>query len=102
MAVKLRFKRMGNRHRPFYRLSAVDHRQKRDGAVIEELGYYNPMHKENQARTKLKLDRCAYWLSVGAQPSPTAASMMKHAGLNPKPGTPVDQQSLPEQPTVEA
>jgi small subunit ribosomal protein S16 len=100
MAVKLRLKRMGNRHRPFYRLSAVDNRQKRDGAVIEELGYYNPLHKETQAWAKLKLDRCAYWLSVGAQPTPTAASLMKHAGMKPKPGTPVEQQELPEETTT--
>lgn len=98
MAVKIRLKRLGNRNRPFYRLAAVDERSKRDGAVIEELGTYNPVDKVEDRQVKLKLDRCAYWLSVGAQPSETVASILRKAGLNAKPGTKVEAQTLPAAP----
>ncbi|MDH3583329.1 MAG: 30S ribosomal protein S16 [Phycisphaerae bacterium] len=94
MAVKLRMKRLGNRHRPFYRVTAVDERRQRDGRVIEELGTYDPAGKDEARQAKLNLDRCAYWLSVGAQPSQTVASLMKKKGLKPVPGTPVEDQKL--------
>ncbi len=94
MAVRLRMKRLGNTHRPFYRLTAVDGRKKRDGRVIEELGTYNPVDKDESKQVNLKLDRCAYWLSVGAQPSRTVASLLRKSGLNPTAGTAVSAQSL--------
>jgi small subunit ribosomal protein S16 len=67
--VRIRMKRMGRRHRPYYRIVAIDSRQSRDGKVIEELGSYDPMVKETDKRVRLKPDRIRYWLSVGAQPS---------------------------------
>jgi len=92
MAVKLRMKRLGNTHRPYYRVVSVDERRKRDGRVIEELGTYNPLDKSEADQVKLKLDRCAYWLSVGAQPSDTVASLLKRSGLIAKAGTALDAQ----------
>lgn len=89
MAVRLRLKRMGNAHRPFYRLVAVDGRRKRDGAVIEELGTYNPVDKVEENQVKLDTARCAYWLSVGAQPSDTVAGLLRKSGVDPTPGKPV-------------
>lgn len=106
MAVKLRMKRMGNTHRPFYRVVSVDQRKQRDGLVIEQLGTYDPMTADETKQAKLDLPRCAYWLSVGAQPSETVASLLKRAGLNPAPGTPVESQDAatlapPEPPAAE-
>jgi len=92
MAVKLRMKRLGNTHRPFYRIVSVDERLKRDGRVIEELGTFNPLEKNEAAQVDLNLDRAAYWLSVGAQPSETVASLLKKKGLNPTPGTRAEAQ----------
>ena len=91
MAVRLRLKRQGNRNRPFYRVTAVDKRQKRDGRVIEELGWYNPLAKDESKQVSFDAERCAYWLSVGAQPSETVAALLKKAGLNPKPGQKQEQ-----------
>ena len=94
MAVKLRFKRMGRKHAPFYRLSAVDSRTPRDGRVIEELGTYDPKNKDGAKVFSAKLDRCTHWLNVGAIPSETVSSMLKKAGVEhkmlrlPKPGKP--------------
>ena len=82
MAVRIRMKRMGRTHRPFYRICAVDGRAARDGRVIEELGHYDPMLSETDARTVLKNDRVAYWLGVGAQPSENVAVLIKKYGEN--------------------
>jgi small subunit ribosomal protein S16 len=92
MAVKIRMKRLGNTHRPFYRVVSIDERKKRDGLVLEELGTYNPLEKHDDAQVKVNLERCAYWISVGAQPSRTVSGLLKKAGLNPKPGTRVEAQ----------
>ena len=80
MAVRIRLKRLGRRHRPFFRICAMDARTPRDGRVIEELGYYDPMVKEVDARAVLKGDRIDYWLSVGAQPTPKVQVLIKKYG----------------------
>ena len=67
MAVRIRLKRMGAIHDPKYRIVVVDSRKKRDGRVIEELGYYDPM--PNPSVISVNTDRAVYWLGVGAQPS---------------------------------
>lgn len=69
MAVRIRMKKMGRKHRHFFRIVAIDGRQPRDGRVIEELGTYDPHVKETDARTTLKPERIKHWLSVGALPS---------------------------------
>ena len=74
--VCLRLKRMGRRHRPFYRLTAIDRRSPRDGRVIEELGWYNPVAKEDQ-QMKFNVERVDYWLGKGAQASDRVASLLK-------------------------
>lgn len=69
MAVRIRMKKMGRKHRPYYRIVAIDHRQPRDGRVIEELGTYDPMVQNKDARVTLVASRIKYWMSVGALPS---------------------------------
>ncbi|MFN3190378.1 MAG: 30S ribosomal protein S16 [Aureliella sp.] len=82
-------KKMGRTHRPFYRLCAVDSRAPRDGKVIEELGYYDPMVRETDARAILKGERIDYWLGVGAQPTPKAGVLIKKYGTG---GSHLEQQ----------
>ncbi len=60
----------------------MDQRSPRDGRVIEELGTYDPMCPETDARVTLKADRIDYWLSVGAQPSDKVATLIKKYGTN--------------------
>jgi small subunit ribosomal protein S16 len=48
--------------------------------VIEELGYYDPMCPETDARVQLKSDRVDHWISVGAQPSEKVAVLIKKYG----------------------
>jgi small subunit ribosomal protein S16 len=89
VAVRIRMKMMGRKARPFYRLCAVDSRRPRDGKVIEELGYYDPMVRETDARAILKGERIDYWMSVGALPTEKAAILIKKYGTN---GTHLEKQ----------
>ena len=68
--------RMGAKKKPFYRVVVKEKRSKRDGKYLENLGTYNPM--TNPATVDLKHDRVQYWISVGAQPTETVASLIKH------------------------
>ncbi len=86
--VVLRLKRMGRRHRPFYRLNAMDKRAPRDGRVIEELGWFDPLVDDDK-QLNFKADRIKYWLSVGAQPSDTVRGLLKRIDVDPTPGTPL-------------
>lgn len=75
--VKIRLKRMGRRNRAFFRICAFDAREERDGRSIEQLGTYDPMEKDESKKVVLKRERIEYWLSVGAQPTETVASILK-------------------------
>ena len=77
MSVKIRLKRIGAKNSPVYRVVVADSRSPRDGRFIEELGLYNPQEKGTNC--KLDYDRVQYWLGVGAQPTGTAASLIKKA-----------------------
>ncbi len=80
MGVRIRLKKMGRKHRPFYRLCVMDVRCPRDGRVLEELGYYDPMVPDVDARAILNGERIKYWLSVGALPSDKASILIKKYG----------------------
>jgi len=80
MAVKIRLKRMGAKKAPFYRIIVADARSPRDGAFIEEIGYYNPL--TNPADVKIDLEKTKKWLSNGAQPTDTVKSIIKKAMKN--------------------
>lgn len=79
MAVKIRLTRMGKKKNPFYRIVVADERTRRDGAPIEEIGYYNPM--TNPADVKIDADKANKWLNNGAQPTDTVRSLLKKADI---------------------
>ena len=78
MAVKIRMKRVGTKNTPVFRIVVADGRSPRDGKFIEEIGTYRPLQKDDNF--VLNLERAAYWVSKGAQPSDTVASFIKRAG----------------------
>jgi small subunit ribosomal protein S16 len=78
VAVRIRLKRMGKVHAPFYRVVVVDQRKKRDGRVIEEIGTYDPTREPSHI--SIKGDRAQYWLGVGAQPSNQVRNLLKLTG----------------------
>ncbi|MBT3217718.1 MAG: 30S ribosomal protein S16 [Proteobacteria bacterium] len=67
--VRLRLTRRGAKKKPFYRIVATEKSAPRDGRIIEQLGYYDPM--KDPIVVKVDLDRVDHWLSHGAQPSDT-------------------------------
>ena len=77
VAVRIRLKRMGRRHRPFYRIAAMDARMKRDGRVIEELGLYDPLLPDESKQLTMRQERVDYWLGVGAKPSDTVRRLIE-------------------------
>src|SRR5947208_10575247 len=91
MAVKIRMKKLVRKLRPFFRMVAIDGRAPRDGKIIEELGHYDPLVKDTDARAVLNGERIAYWLSVGAKPSENCEVLIKKYG---KDGTHMAQQQV--------
>jgi len=96
MSVKIRLARGGAKKRPYYYIVAAHTTSPRDGRYIEQVGTFNPMlKKDDENRVKLDLDRCKYWLSVGALPTDRVARFLDAAGLmkrtasnNPNKGKP--------------
>ena len=82
MAVKIRLKRMGAKKAPFYRIVVADSRSPRDGKVIEELGYYNPL--TTPAEIKVDEEATLARLATGAQPTDTVKSLLSKVGIMEK------------------
>jgi small subunit ribosomal protein S16 len=63
--LKIRLKRFGKKHRPFYRIVVIKARTKREGNAVAEIGFIDPISKER----KIDKEKALYWLGVGAQPT---------------------------------
>jgi small subunit ribosomal protein S16 len=77
--VKIRLMRMGMKGAPSYRVVVADARSPRDGRIIENIGWYNPLTEPSTI--KIDGDRAKHWLSVGAQPSDSVRSLLVRAGI---------------------
>ena len=77
--VRIRLRRVGRKKAPVYRLVVADSKSPRDGKFIEVIGQYAPRLAEGGLN--VQADRALYWLSVGAQPSDTARSLLRKAGV---------------------
>jgi len=80
VAVKMRLKKFGRRHRNFFRLGVMDERKPRDGRVIEELGWYDPEAQEDK-KVSLNRERIEHWLKLGAVPTETVHDLLKKQGI---------------------
>ena len=79
MAVKIRLKRFGRKNRAFWRINAVDSRSPRDGKVLEELGFYDPICTDAARTVVVNKQRLEHWMKAGATPSATVANLLKRA-----------------------
>jgi small subunit ribosomal protein S16 len=70
---------MGAKKRPSYRLVVANSTAPRDGRFIETLGYYDPL--TDPATVRVDEEKAILWLSRGAQPSDTAAYLLKQQGI---------------------
>jgi small subunit ribosomal protein S16 len=77
--VKIRLMRVGMKGRPSYRVVISDARSPRDGRIIENIGWYNPLTEPSTIQ--IDADRAKYWLGVGAQPSDAVKSLFVRAGV---------------------
>jgi small subunit ribosomal protein S16 len=75
--VKIRLARKGKKNAPFYHIVAVDANKKRDGAVLERLGTYDPSKKEAKEKVKFNPEAYKAWISKGAQPTETVVQLVK-------------------------
>jgi small subunit ribosomal protein S16 len=82
VAVRIRMKMLGKKGRPFFRICVVDARSPRDGKVIEEVGTYDPMVADTDARAELNCERIAHWMGLGALPSDKVGVLLKKYGTN--------------------
>ena len=77
--VKIRLRRMGAKKAPFYRIVVADSRSPRDGAFVEEIGYYNPT--SDPAELKVDNEKAAQWIKNGAQPTDTVRVLLKKSNI---------------------
>ncbi len=84
MAVKIRMMRLGRRHRPFFRINAVDSRTPRDGRILEKLGHYDPIEKDAAKQVVINLERVKHWLDLGAVPTDSVSEILLRHGVKTK------------------
>lgn len=77
--VKIRLKRMGMKGAPSYRVVVADSHSPRDGRIIENIGWYNPLTEPSTIN--IDAERARYWMGVGAQPSESVRSLMVRSGI---------------------
>jgi small subunit ribosomal protein S16 len=73
--VAIRLARIGSKKRPYYRIVVIEKRRARNGRFLEVIGQYNPI--ANPAQVAVNSERAQYWLSKGAEPSETVASILR-------------------------
>ena len=71
----IRLMRMGAKKSPSYRVVVKEKLSKRDGAYVENVGFYNPTREP--AEIRLDMDRVNYWIGRGAQPTDTVRQLIR-------------------------
>lgn len=73
--LKIRLRRMGSRHRPFYRVVVSDSRKSPTASAIDEVGHYDP--RPEPAQIRIDRERVDHWVQQGAQLTPTVRRLLK-------------------------
>lgn len=76
--LKIRLARMGKKGQPSYRVVVADVNSKRDGRIVERIGFYNPL--PDPIDYKIEEDRALHWLSVGAKPTDAVLRLLEKQG----------------------
>jgi small subunit ribosomal protein S16 len=77
--VRIRLRKMGLRHQPYYRIVVADRESPRDGRFLEVVGTYNP--RTEPSTILVEEERIYHWLGKGAQPSESVARLFNQIGL---------------------
>lgn len=75
--LKIRLRRGGAKHQPFYRIVVSDSLKTPANATVEQIGFYNPT--KEPAQFQIDKGRVEFWVARGAQLSPTVKSLIKRA-----------------------
>ncbi|XOV90098.1 MAG: 30S ribosomal protein S16 [Pseudomonadota bacterium] len=75
--LNIRLSRAGSKKRPFYHVTVADSRVARDGRYVERVGFFNPVARGAEERTRIDLDRVDYWMRQGAQMTERVAKIVK-------------------------
>lgn len=78
--LRIRLKRGGKRHQPYYRIVVAEHSAPVKGSYVYLLGNYDPRKKI----VVLDKDETIKWLNNGAKPSNTVAKILKKEGIEHK------------------
>ena len=79
MTVKIRLKRTGMKKIPSYRIVVADSRMPRDGRIIENLGWYNPLVEPSAIH--VDEEKVLRWLKNGAQPTESVEMLLRRVGV---------------------
>ena len=77
--LRIRLRRVGKKGQPSYRIVVMDSRAPRDGAYIEQVGFYNP--RTDPPTVEMDTEKASRWLGNGAQPSEPVERMLRQVGL---------------------
>lgn len=79
--LKIRLSRTGKKAQPSFRIIVQEHSAAvKGGKVVEMLGHYQPTTPNKDL--VITKERVEYWISKGAQPSDTVASLLKRQGFD--------------------
>jgi small subunit ribosomal protein S16 len=82
VGVSIRLKRLGAKHKPYFRVVVTDSERPTQGQALEHLGIYDPLVKEKALRVDTA--RVAELRRLGANLSPSVARLFKRAAAQPK------------------
>ena len=77
--LRIRLRRVGKKKKPMYRIVVADSHAPRDGAFVENLGYYHPL--DNPTTIVIDEERAKHWLEKGAIPSDRVSKILKIQGI---------------------
>ncbi len=77
MSLRIRLRRVGRKKQPSYRIVVANSAAPRDGAYIDDVGFYNP--RSRPAELRMDVEKVDGWVNKGATLSDTAASLLRKA-----------------------
>ena len=75
--LRIRLRRMGSRHSPFYRLVVSDSLRTPRAKAVDEVGFYDP--RSEPPTIQIDGGKVDYWVSKGAQMSSSVSRLVKNS-----------------------
>ncbi len=73
----IKYRRIGRKHQPAFRIVVAEKRSKLGGRFVEDIGWMNPLlHK-----FEVKKDRVTHWMKAGAKPTASVHNLLVKAGV---------------------